>query len=390
MLGRGLVHLPWVSALLLYSAVVVIEVLVARPGEEEGARVAALDAIRGSFTRDVRVMESSMSTGAVDNARVIASASAAMPGIELLVLVDPSGVVVAGSEGVPTGQPLPANAPFDQLLPRLGTTFPSEVHREAGSNVVEAVASMAFPPPYGPAPGLLYARWNIEPLVTPMLESTRQFAILLFVLFGIVVVPVQFVVYWLFTRRLQRLAVDAQAFGRGERTGLFLDSLPDQIGAISGLLREATTEVAEREVVAQRLELALESANAGVWDWDIPGKVIVTNVQYHTMLGDEVPSAPLPAEALLERVHPDEVDKVRGMIREVLRKERTLYNIEFRMRGLRDGQYRWIRSTGRVVEWGPDNRALRMLGQLQIIIGCLLLCLTDKVHTLLVMLLQHS
>lgn len=358
-----LVHLPWISALLLYSTVVAIEVFVARPGEEEGARLAAADAIRGSFTRDLRVMESALSAGRVDEVKVLASASAEMPGLELFMLIDPDGRVLATSDDTPSGQPVHNSPPIDRFLPRLGTIFSPEVRREVGGNEVEAAASIAFSTSSPASHGLLYARWNLEPLVLPILESTREFAILLFVLFVIMVLPVQFMVYWLVTRRLQRLAVDAQAFGRGERAGLFMDILPDQIGAVSRLLREATTDLAEREVVAQRLELALESANAGVWDWDIPGKVILTNAQYHTMLGDEPPSDPLPAESLLDRVHPDEVGMVRGMIREVLRKERTLYSIEFRMRGLRDGQYRWIRSTGRVVEWGADNRALRMLGQ---------------------------
>jgi PAS domain S-box-containing protein len=364
MLGRILVHLPWMSALLLFVAVIALEVFVARPGEEEGARQAAVGALRGRFARDVSLIESALRAKSMEQVQLITSETTGLAGLNVILLADPSGQLLACSgSGLVPGQALPEEPPYDLLRPRAGTDFAPEIIRQPGANIVNAVASIDFSVGGTPGHGLLFEQWNLEPLVAPMIASSRAFAIQLFFLLVLVLVPAQYLVYWFVTRRLQRLAVDAQAFGRGVRKGLFQDNLADQIGAVSTLLREATLDVAEREVAAHRLELALESANAGVWDWDVPGMTIATNDQYHIMLGDTPPEAPLPAESLLARIHPDDVGSVRDMIRRVFKREQPLYSVEFRMRGLRDGQYRWIHSTGRVVEWDDKGRARRMLGQ---------------------------
>jgi len=364
MLGRILVHLPWMSALLLFVAVIALEVFVARPGEEEGARQAAVGALRGRFARDVSLIESALRAKSMEQVQLITSETTGLAGLNVILLADPSGQLLACSgSGLVPGQALPEEPPYDLLRPRAGTDFAPEIIRQPGANIVNAVASIDFSVGGTPGHGLLFEQWNLEPLVAPMIASSRAFAIQLFFLLVLVLVPAQYLVYWFVTRRLQRLAVDAQAFGRGVRKGLFQDNLPDQIGAVSTLLRAATLDVAEREVAAHRLELALESASAGVWDWDVPGKTIATNDHYHTMLGDTPPEAPLQAESLLERLHPDDVGSVRDMIRQVFKREQPLYSVEFRMRGLHDGQYRWIHSTGRVVEWDERGRATRMLGQ---------------------------
>ena len=367
MFRRGLIHLPWISAVLLLTSVFGIEVFLARPREAEAARESAIESIRASLSRDLSLIESAIDDGSLEQVREFVSASSALSGMEEMILLEPSGQVLAASDIALEGRPLPEGENYGDWVQLLKGASVTEVRRLPGDNRVETWASVGFPIPGGGlrsySQGLLYTRWNLEPVLDPMFESTRGFAAQLFLLLIVTALPLQFVVYWFVTRRLQRISTDVQAFGRGERAGLFRDELPDQIGALSTLLREATSDVAERELAAQRLALALESANAGVWDWDVRENTITTNAQYHIMLGDESMETPIPAAELMERVHPDDVDLVRTEIRAVVRREKPFYNVEFRARARRNPHYTWIRSTGRVVAWGENGTAARMLGQ---------------------------
>lgn len=367
MIGRISIHLPWLAALVILTVVAFMEVIFSRPREAEVAREAAEESIRTRLARDLSLIESAVYDDSLQQVREFVSASSAISGLEETILLDPKGIVLAASDIALEGNPLPDSEAYAPMRRHAAGNVVMEIIREPGSNLVETWASVGFPNPAGGLRaqlyGLLYTRYNIEPTLAPMLESTRSFALKLVLVLILTTVPLQALVYWLVTRRLQRLAEDARAFGQGVRKGLFNDGMSDQIGTISTLLREATMEVGEREVVAHRLELALESANAGIWDWDIPSNTITTNAQYHIMLGDEPIVGALDAEELLKRAHPDDVSMIRTMIRKVVNQEVSLYNLDFRARGLKDGKYRWIRSTGRVVTWGPDGRAIRMLGQ---------------------------
>ena len=175
MLGRILVHLPWMSALSLFVAVIAIEVFIARPGEEEGARQAAVGALRGRFARDVSLIESALRVKSMEQVQIITSETTGLAGLEVILLADPEGRLVACSAGglVP-GQVLPQEPPYDLLRPRAGTDFAPEIIRQPGANIFDSVASVDFSVGDTPGQGLLYERWNLEPLVSPMIASSRS------------------------------------------------------------------------------------------------------------------------------------------------------------------------------------------------------------------------
>ena len=60
MFRRGLIHLPWISAVLLLTSVFGIEVFLARPREAEAARESAIESIRASLSRDLSLIESAI------------------------------------------------------------------------------------------------------------------------------------------------------------------------------------------------------------------------------------------------------------------------------------------------------------------------------------------
>ncbi len=111
----------------------------------------------------------------------------------------------------------------------------------------------------------------------------------------------------------------------------------------------------------QRLQLALEGADLGMWDWDIQSGSIYYSPRYLSMLGygpTELPHTLATWEGLL---HPDDLQPTRQHLLDCLAQEPSRWSLEFRLRA-KDGGYLWILGRGQVVDYGPDGSPLRAAG----------------------------
>ncbi|MBX3177916.1 MAG: PAS domain S-box protein [Candidatus Hydrogenedentes bacterium] len=367
--GRWIVHVPWLAAVVVVLALVSVQGLVLQPRQVESAREAAADSLRGQLTRDIVFIQSQVLLGAVEAIRDFVSASAAVPGLERMTLVDPRGIVLASSDIALEGQSIEqaGQAELAGLTGQLNASFAPRIERAPYSDRVDIAASISFneegPFLRGLHYGILHQRFTLEPAVRPVVASSRNFMLVSSILVLLLAIPIQWFVYRRITRRLQHLANDVERFRDGERQGLFDDPLLDDIGRVSSLLRESVRGLVEREEVAQRLELALDSAGAGVWEWRREGNAIYANAQYFTMFEDEPTEAPQDTRAMISRVHPDDQAQVRAKIRALNTPGNDRYEAEFRMCGKDGGPYRWVRSTGRVVERDAEGNPARILGQ---------------------------
>jgi PAS domain S-box-containing protein len=121
-------------------------------------------------------------------------------------------------------------------------------------------------------------------------------------------------------------------------------------------------DIQELKEITSRLELAQSAANAGVWDWDIEKGTFITNDNYHTMLGEEPPHRELPLDYFTQRLHPDDAPYTLAAVQAAHASDEQEFDVEFRFR-CANNAYKWIRSTGRVIERGPGERPMRMIGQ---------------------------
>ncbi len=159
---------------------------------------------------------------------------------------------------------------------------------------------------------------------------------------------------------------------RGERRDLLIHVKQVSIGR--GTILYVCRDVTERKQAEQalrrneeRLNLALEAASMGTWDWDLPTGEMTWSPETHLMLGDTARFRQPSFDAFLDRVHAADRDRVaRNM---ALAMERgTSYETDFRAVGY-DGVERWILSKGRVLR---NGKPLRMLG--------VFVDVTDRVH----------
>ncbi len=141
----------------------------------------------------------------------------------------------------------------------------------------------------------------------------------------------------------------------------------DDDGEVTALCGVSTdiTERKRREQeltrLKERFELAVEGANLGVWDWDMTTDEVEFSERWSRMLGhspDEIDSS---LEEWERRVHPDDISPVEDALEDHIAGETDLYDAEHRLRTA-DGDWEWIRTTGRVVEREEDGEPVRAVG----------------------------
>jgi diguanylate cyclase (GGDEF)-like protein/PAS domain S-box-containing protein len=150
-----------------------------------------------------------------------------------------------------------------------------------------------------------------------------------------------------------------------------LDRLPevtvtsrDEVGRLLLGMQHMVVKVKEREaelrVSEERYALAARGANDGVWDWDVAAGTVYYSRRWKAMLGLSEDEVRPDIEEWLGRVHPDDIDRVRGRITAHLEGKTHHFECEYRLRG-RDGAYRWMLSRGVAVR-GADGQPARMAG----------------------------
>ncbi len=141
--------------------------------------------------------------------------------------------------------------------------------------------------------------------------------------------------------------------------GATINGIRMLLSVIRDITERKRAEQALRES-EERLRLTLTAVNDGLWDWDVPTGEARVNSGYYTMLGYEPYEFPQGYATWRSLVHPDEIDRVEQQLKQCIER-REGFSIEFRMR-TKSGDWAWILTRGKVVEYDPTGRPLRMVG----------------------------
>ncbi|PSS57350.1 bifunctional diguanylate cyclase/phosphodiesterase [Pseudomonas sp. BBP2017] len=155
---------------------------------------------------------------------------------------------------------------------------------------------------------------------------------------------------------------------RSERLNQALAGEVEQRRLIEEQLREAQVGLESRVNQAnhalskseQRLALALEASELGLWDWNLE-----TDEVHHTQLRELFGLEPAQVRSvrndLKPRLHPDDLPLLRRTLVEHLKGRSEDYRVEYRVRHSQ-GHWCWIEDRGRAVEHGTNGKVVRMLG----------------------------
>lgn len=111
----------------------------------------------------------------------------------------------------------------------------------------------------------------------------------------------------------------------------------------------------------KRFRMALDAASDGLWDRDLLTGEVYYGDNWYKLLGytkEDVRQGTITWENLL---HPDDAEEAKSAVCEYLEGRTGCLRKEFRLRNKR-GEWQWILSKGKIVEWDENGRPSRLVG----------------------------
>ncbi len=150
---------------------------------------------------------------------------------------------------------------------------------------------------------------------------------------------------------------------------LLLNAQPvkNEAGNIIGITGTATNITEHKKaqqallLSEQRLQLAVEGSELGMWDWNVKTGDVYLSPQWKKMLGYQEDELDNHYHAWEKLAHPKDLPKVVNALTACLNGETSVYKIEFRMRA-KSGEWRWILAHGKIFDRDSDGQPLRMAG----------------------------
>lgn len=131
------------------------------------------------------------------------------------------------------------------------------------------------------------------------------------------------------------------------------------IGAMLDLTERKAAEAA-LAASEERLRLATEAADIGLWDVDLVEDVLIWPARTKAMFGIS-PDVPVSMRDFYAGLHPDDLDATTAAFAAAADPgQRALYDVEYRTVGKEDGIVRWVAAKGRGVF--DDVRCVRVVG----------------------------
>lgn len=111
----------------------------------------------------------------------------------------------------------------------------------------------------------------------------------------------------------------------------------------------------------ERLELGINGANLGLWDWDTRTNEVIYNKNWANMLGYNLSELDYSLETWNKLMHPEDKQEVYKKLEAHFIGKKKLYRSEHRLK-IKDGSYKWIRDIGKVVERDNTGEVSRVVG----------------------------
>jgi PAS domain S-box-containing protein len=134
--------------------------------------------------------------------------------------------------------------------------------------------------------------------------------------------------------------------------------LYDYKQGLEKMVRNRTSELKEQR---ERLNFALEAAHSGIWDWNLITGEVFFDDNYYKISGYKPNAFPSSYNEWKTRIHPEDADMAEKSVRAYLAGDTDYFSAEFRF--LRaDGNWSWILSQGKFVEYNSSGAPVRFIG----------------------------
>lgn len=111
----------------------------------------------------------------------------------------------------------------------------------------------------------------------------------------------------------------------------------------------------------EQLQLALESIQDGLWDWDISTGTVAFSPRWLAMVGYEPGELPETFSAFERLVHPTDLPRVMQAVQACIAGQQMAYMQQFRMRS-KTGEWKYILARGKIVAHDATGNPVRIIG----------------------------
>ncbi len=130
------------------------------------------------------------------------------------------------------------------------------------------------------------------------------------------------------------------------------------LGIVQDITEQKQVEESSRRI-EERLKLALHSASAGTWDWDMKQGKLTWSKELYNLFGLDSDNFTIKSDTWDQLLHPDDKNNAYLSIKEAVN-EKIPYSDEYRIIHP-DGQVRWISALGKTT-YDDSGKADRMAG----------------------------
>jgi diguanylate cyclase (GGDEF)-like protein/PAS domain S-box-containing protein len=193
-------------------------------------------------------------------------------------------------------------------------------------------------------------------------------AIVFLLLFALLILLLMWLVRSRYLKRVEHIVDVTRRFGGGEGDARCQLAGKDELSVIAMALDSAFDQLLDcrNDLMEQqkRIELVIDSAGLGYWDWQLSSGTFHANKQYYRMLGISEQQDAVPAIQWESYVHPEDFEQTRITLRKHI-ENKTPFMLEFRLKHS-SGEWLWIMGSGAVVSSDAvTGKPLRMCGTLQ-------------------------
>lgn len=154
--------------------------------------------------------------------------------------------------------------------------------------------------------------------------------------------------------------MDETWFSRGFRQSSLAIAVALVLLLLWQFRRRLTTTLQQTQAAEERYSLAARGANDGLWDWDLQTGIVYFSSRWKTMLGYAEDAIGTGSHEWLDRVHPDDRQRVEAELAVHTDGLTPHFESEHRVRDVH-GRYRWVLSRGIAVR-DSAGVATRMAG----------------------------